>query len=304
MLAMMNSDEYQRIKSTLHAIAKSAKLQGELPANGGLSCCEHALGNRQFPADRICLSRQILPDRQAICFPSTARLGQNGVMLKRLPLFFLLLLIWRAPLAANLEIVLDTAERYVRQQTQGLPGKVGITMGTIETGKLPPCSAHEAFSPPGTRLSGKTHIGVRCLGPNIWSALIPVQITVTGNYVTTSHPLVAGQVIQAADLATLSGDLSALPTGIVTDPVSAIGKTLRNSLGSGQPLRGDQLLAPLVIRQGQSVRVISRGTGFAVSAEGKAMNNAAEGQIVQVRLNAGQTISGQAKTDGSVEIAY
>jgi len=224
-------------------------------------------------------------------------------MLRRLPLFFLLLLICRISLAADLDIVMDTAERYVRQQTQGLPGKVGIVMGSIDIGKLPPCSAHEAFSPPGTRLSGKTHIGVRCLGPNIWSALIPVQITVTGNYVTTSHPLLAGQIIQAGDLATLSGDLSAMPTGIVTDPASAIGKTLRNSLGSGQPLRSDQLQAPLVIRQGQNVRVISRGTGFAVSAEGKAVSNAAEGQIVQVRLNAGQTVSGQARADGSVEIA-
>ncbi|MFZ2367103.1 MAG: flagellar basal body P-ring formation chaperone FlgA [Azonexus sp.] len=225
-------------------------------------------------------------------------------MLMRPPLLTLLLLICHMPFAAATDIVLETAERYVRQQTQGLPGKVTISMGRIETGKLPPCSAHEAFSPPGTRLSGKTHIGVRCLGPNIWSALVPVQISVTGNYVTTSRPLIAGQIIQPGDLATISGDLSVQPAGIVTDPASAIGKTLRNSLGSGQALRSDQLQAPLVIRQGQSVRIISRGTGFAVSAEGKAINNAAEGQIVQVRLSSGQTISGQAKADGSVEIAF
>lgn len=225
-------------------------------------------------------------------------------MLLRPSLLILLLLICRPLFAAEPDIIVDTAERYVRQQTQGLPGKVTITMGHIEAGKLPPCAAHEAFSPAGTRLSGKTHIGVRCLGPNIWSALIPVQISITGNYVTTSRPLLAGQIIQAGDLTTLSGDLSTQPTGVVTDPASAVGKTLRNSLGSGQVLRSDQLLAPLVIRQGQNVRIISRGTGFAVSAEGKAINNAAEGQIVHVRLNSGQTISGQAKADGSVEIAF
>lgn len=245
-----------------------------------------------------------MPPRQAICFPSPLALGQNVVMLIRLFLPILLLLTCQPSFTAEPEIIIDTAERYVRQQTQGLPGKVTITMGRIETAKLPPCSAHEAFSPPGTRLSGKTHIGVRCLGPAIWSALIPVQISITGNYVTTSRPLVAGQIIQADDLSTLSGDLSAQPAGIVTDPASAIGKTLRNSLGNGQVLRSDQLLAPIVIRQGQSVRIISRGTGFAVSAEGKAINNAAEGQIVQVRLNSGQTVSGLAKADGSVEIAY
>lgn len=206
--------------------------------------------------------------------------------------------------AAEPDIVIDTAERHVRLQTQGLPGKVQISMGRLDVSRLPACTALEAFSPPGTRLSGKTHVGVRCLGPNVWSVLVPVQISITGNYITTTRPLVAGQPITAADIALATGDLSNLPTGVIADPQAAIGKTLRNSIGTGQPLRGDQLLAPLVIRQGQTVRVISAGPGFAVSSEGKALNNAAEGQLAQIRMNSGQTVSGIAKADGSVEISF
>jgi len=206
--------------------------------------------------------------------------------------------------AAEADVVIDTAERYVRLQTQGLPGQVRITMGRLDIERLPPCSAHEAYAPPGTRLNGRTHIGVRCLGPNIWSVLVPVQIAVTGNYVVTTRPLAAGQTVQAADVATLSGDIASLPTGIISTPEQAVGKTLRNALAAGQPLRGDQLVAPLVIRQGQTVRVISRGTGFAVSSEGRALSNANEGQVVQVRMTSGQTISGIALSDGSVEITF
>lgn len=206
--------------------------------------------------------------------------------------------------SAEDELVLDTAERYVRLQTQGLPGKIKITMGKLNTKRLPSCTALEAFSPPGTRLSGRTHIGVRCLGPNIWSVLVPAQIAVTGNYVTTVRALGAGQTLRAQDLATLSGDISSLPTGVVVDPANAIGKTLRNSLGAGQPLRSDQLLAPLVIRQGQTVRIISNGPGFSVSSEGKAINNAAAGEVAQIRMNTGQTVSGIAQNDGSVEISF
>jgi len=221
-------------------------------------------------------------------------------------LLFLALALTLSPslFSAEADLVLDTAERYVRLQTQGLPGKVTITMGKLDASRLPACTALEAFSPPGTRLSGRTYIGVRCLGPNIWSVLVPAQIAVTGNYVTTTRPLAAGQALQAGDLTTLSGDISSLPTGVITDPASAIGKTLRNSLGAGQPLRSDQLLAPLVIRQGQTVRVISKGPGFAASGEGKAINNAAVGQIAQIRMNTGQTISGIAQADGSVEISF
>lgn len=207
-------------------------------------------------------------------------------------------------IAAEPDIVIDTAERFVRQQTQGSPGKIQIKMGSLDVTRLPACTAHEAFSPPGTRLSGKTHVGVRCLGPSIWSVLVPVQIAITGNYLTTARPLVAGQSISASDIIVVSGDLSAMPTGILGDPQAVIGKTLRNSLGAGQPLRADQLVAPLVIRQGQTVRVISAGPGFAVTAEGKAMNNAAEGQVAQIRMSSGQTVSGVAKADGSVELSF
>ncbi len=225
-------------------------------------------------------------------------------MLARLLLLALALTLSPSLFSAEADLVLDTAERYLRLQTQGLPGKVTITMGKLDARRLPACTALEAFSPPGTRLSGRTHVGVRCLGPNIWSVLVPAQIAVTGNYVTTTRPLAAGQALQAGDLTTLSGDISSLPTGVITDPANAIGKTLRNSLGAGQPLRSDQLLAPLVIRQGQTVRVISKGPGFAVSSEGKAINNAAAGQIAQIRMNTGQTVSGIAQADGSVEISF
>lgn len=226
-------------------------------------------------------------------------------MLFRCRVFALLLLASTTSLrAAESDVVIDTAERYVRQQTIDHPGKVKIRMGQLDISRLPPCSGHEAFLPPGTRLSGKTYIGVRCIGPNIWSVLVPAQISIIGEYVTTSRPLKAGHTISPGDLSILNGDLATLPGSVITDPQSAIGKTLRNSVSSGQPLRGDQLLAPLVIRQGQTIRVISRGNGFSVSAEGRALNNAAEGQLAQVRMNSGQTVSGIAQADGSVEISF
>lgn len=227
------------------------------------------------------------------------------MLLRCLVLLCTLLLDSTAATAAEVDVVIDTAERYVKLQTQGMPGEVKITMGRLDVERLPPCSAHEAYAPPGTRLSGRTHIGVRCLGPNVWSVLVPVQIAVTGNYVVTARPLGAGQTIQEGDISMVAGDLSTLPSGIVGSTAEAVGKTLRNAVAAGQPLRGDQLIAPLVVRQGQTVRVISRGQGFAVSGEGRALNNAGVGQVAQVRMNSsGQTINGIAQADGTVEIGF
>lgn len=207
-------------------------------------------------------------------------------------------------LAMESATILDTAEQHIRLQTKGLPGKITITMGQFDASRLSPCTMLEAFTPQGSKIVGRTHIGVRCLAPNSWTVLVPAQIAVAGNYVTTSRPLIAGQVINESDLVTLSGDVSHLPAGVVSAPSDAIGKTLRNSLGAGQPIRFDQVVAPIVIHQGQTVRVISTGTGFSVSAEGKAVNNAAVGRTVQVRMNSGQTITGTARADGSVEVDF
>lgn len=208
------------------------------------------------------------------------------------------------PAVVDLSTLQDVAVRHARQQTRDLPGKVTITPGSLSAPTLAPCQAMEPFTPAGSRLIGKTHIGVRCLGPASWTILVPIQITATAQYVVTVRPLIAGQTVQASDLSVQTGELSRLPTGAIADPASAIGKTIRNSLGSGAVLRGDALQEPLIIRQGQSVRVISRGEGFSVSSEGRALTNAAQGQSVQIRMPGGQTVQGTARNDGSVEISF
>lgn len=206
--------------------------------------------------------------------------------------------------AADLKIIQDTAEQHVRLQIRGMTGTPTVTIGKIDVSRLPACQVHEAFTPQGSNLLGKTLVGVRCLAPSSWVVLIPAQIAVSGNYVTASRPLVAGQIIGQGDLSVITGNTATLPTGAIGDPAQAIGKTLRNSLGAGQPIRANQLQEPLVIRQGQSVRVVSKGEGFSASAEGRALANATVGQPVQVRMGSGQTISGTAKDDGSVEILF
>jgi flagella basal body P-ring formation protein FlgA len=232
-----------------------------------------------------------------------ATIRQNTHMfLWRILLLLTSSLMFGAALAQN-EVVIDTAERFLRSQVQNMPGKASITMGQVNTSRLPPCTTHEAFFPPGARIASKVYVGVRCLGPNTWSVLIPAQIAVTGNYASTTRPLVVGQIIQAGDLVTQTGDIFSLPTGTITNPGDAIGKVLKNSVGVGQALRENQLQTPFAIRQGQTVKVISKGPGFSVSAEGKAVNNATSGQVTQIRMESGQVISGVAKPDGTIEIS-
>lgn len=201
--------------------------------------------------------------------------------------------------------VRKAVEDYLRVQTKGLPGQVSFTVtGLDPNNNLVPCAPLEVGQAPGARAWGRTNVRVRCLQEGGWSVFIPVHIKVVADYLITAKPLAPGQVITETDFALQAGDLSDLPSGTLTDAAQAVGRTVSMSIPAGRPLRSDMLKQAVVVQQGQSVKVYSRGAGFQVTNEGKALNNAAEGQIVQVRLGNGQMVSGIARTGGQVEVGY
>jgi flagella basal body P-ring formation protein FlgA len=194
-------------------------------------------------------------------------------------------------------------EQFLQTQSAGMPGKVTITVGAVDPRmSLAACPDLQAFQQPGARAWGKTTVGVRCAAP-AWTVYIQAQVNVVAEYVTAAAPLAQGQPIDASQLAMVKGDLAALPAGIITDKGQAIGRSPTMSLPAGTPLRLDNLKSQLVVLQNQTVRVVSNGAGFSVSAEGKALKNAAEGDVVQVRTPSGAILSGTARQGGIVEVA-
>lgn len=194
------------------------------------------------------------------------------------------------------------AEQFLQTQSAGLPGKVTVKIGAVDPRlSLAACPAPEAFQQPGARPWGKTTVGVRCTAPS-WTMFLQAQVSVLADYVTASVPLAQGQAIEAGQLTTMQGDIAAMPNGIITDMAQAIGRTPTVSLPAGTPLRLDSLKSRPVVQQNQAVRIVSRGENFSVSGEGKAIGNAAEGQVVQVRTPRGAIVSGTARAGGIVEV--
>jgi len=193
----------------------------------------------------------------------------------------------------------------VRTQAAGLPGKVSFTLGVVDPRlNLPACAAPEAFLPSGMRMWGNATIGVRCSGANSWIVYVPVKIKVITPVVMAARPLAQGQTIELEDVLLQEADLAQLPSSALTDARQALGRILTLGVAPGQPLRQDLLRSAPVVQQGQAVVLRSQGSGFRVSAEGKALTNGTEGQVVQVRTASGQTVSGIARPGAIVEVAY
>jgi flagella basal body P-ring formation protein FlgA len=199
----------------------------------------------------------------------------------------------------------QTVEHFLGTQSAGLPGQVTVKVGQVDPRlNLAACAALEPFLPHGSRVWGKTTVGVRCSVPAPWTVYISATVQVMGNYMTTAAPLAQGRMIGPNDVTSIKGDLTALPAGIITDPSQAVGRTLTVSLPAGAPLRQDALRSQQAVQQGQIIRVVSGGPGFRVSTEARALANGAEGQMIQARTVSGQVVSGVAKAGGVVEVAY
>jgi flagella basal body P-ring formation protein FlgA len=197
------------------------------------------------------------------------------------------------------------AEQFLQKEGAGLPGEVKVEIRPLDARMLlAPCPAPEAFLQPGAKVWGNTTVGLRCSAPTAWKVYIQAKVSVVGDYVAAGVPLAQGQPIEQSQLVMLKGDLAALPAGVVTDMAQAIGRTSTISLPSGSPLRLDGLKSKPVVQSGQAVRVVSNGAGFKVSAEGRAIGTAGEGQVVQVRTPAGTVISGIAQLGGLVEVVF
>ncbi len=194
---------------------------------------------------------------------------------------------------------------FLHRQVAGLPGEVSIELAPLDpNSQLPACAALEVFLPAGTRAWGRFSVGVRCDSPVTWTAYLQARVAVVTDYLVAARPLRAGQVLGPADLGARRGDLTALSDNLLTDPTQAVGHHTRIAVAAGSPLRGDMLRVPHAVRQGQNVTVLGVGAGFRVASEGRAMNNAAPGEKVRVRLADGQVVTGTAQAGGTVALEF
>ena len=192
-------------------------------------------------------------------------------------------------------------EQFVLDRATGLPGKVAVRFDKTMLHALPACAAPQPFLPTGARLWGRVSIGVRCHTAQPWVRYVSAHVAVIGVHYVAARPINVGQALTLDDVQAREGDLTALPASVIVDAAQAIEMVASNRIASGAPLRREFLRAPVIIQQGQVVKVVSQGAGFMVSTEGRAMTQAAAGALLQVRTQGGVMVSGIVRSDGLVE---
>ncbi len=186
-----------------------------------------------------------------------------------------------------------------------LPGKASVSVGEPDTRlQLTACAAPQFSLAPGARAFGKTSVIARCGAPVAWSVYLKATVTLITPYVSSAVALAQGQQPVESDLVMKEADLAALPAGVLTDLAQARQRSLRVPVAAGMPLTGAMLRREPVVQPGQVVRLLAQGTGFAISAEGRALTGGAEGERVRARTAGGQIVSGTAQADGVLALHY
>ncbi len=172
--------------------------------------------------------------------------------------------------------------------------RMEVKVGTLDARlKLAACANVEPYLPPGSRLWGRTRIGLRCVdGMSRWNVSLPVTVNAFGNAWVIKSPVQAGAVITEDDVIESEVNWAEEANAVLRDRSLWVGHTATRLLTTGQTLRQGMVKPAQVFQAGSQVRVVAQGPGFQISSEAQALSAGVIGQIARVRLENGRVSSG------------
>lgn len=187
----------------------------------------------------------------------------------------------------------------------------GVVRHEVVTGRLDnrlrltDCAEVQPYLPVGSRLWGRTRVGLRCMkGTTRWNIYLPLTVNVYGPALVARAALPAGHVLTADDFhpaeANLAEDALQPP---ITDVAVLLGRTLARTVAPGQAMKQPDLKPRQWFTAGDQVRIRVAGSGFAIAGGGEAITAGMEGQPARVRTESGRVVSGLPVADRLVEIA-
>jgi flagella basal body P-ring formation protein FlgA len=182
--------------------------------------------------------------------------------------------------------------------------RMEVTLGELDRRlRLAPCAKVEPYIPVGTRLWGKTRLGLRCLsGATKWNVFLPVTIKAFGPAWVIKGDVVAGAVLTAADGLEAEVDWAEENSPIVANPAQWVGQVAARALSTGQAVRQVMLKPAQVFQAGAQVRVVAQGAGFQITSDGQALSAGVVGQPARIKMGNGRVMMGVVVDSRTVEL--
>lgn len=184
------------------------------------------------------------------------------------------------------------------------PLRMEVAVGELDSRlRLAPCLKVEPYIPVGTRLWGKTRLGIRCLeGVAKWNVFLPVTVKAFGSAWVVKGNVSPGAVLTEADAMESEVDWAEDVSPIVNNSAQWVGQVASRALTTGQPIRQVMIKPTQVFQAGAQVRVVAQGTGFQITSDGQALSAGVIGQPARVKMDNGRVMSGVVLDNRTVKL--
>ena len=154
------------------------------------------------------------------------------------------------------------------------------------------------------RATGNRAVEVGCPQPGGWKLFVPVAVRNEQSVLMLARGVAAGETLGPADITTVRRDTARMAGAVLSDPQLAVGRVARRALGAGTVLGAGDLVAPRIIRRGDSVALVSRRGGVEVRVAGKALGDAGQDERVSVEnLSSRRVVQGIVAASGDVVVS-
>jgi flagella basal body P-ring formation protein FlgA len=189
--------------------------------------------------------------------------------------------------------------------SKAMPLRMEVVLGELDRKlRLAACQEVEPYMPSGTRLWGKTRLGLRCLRGEVkWNVFLPITVKAYGPAWAIKGGVMQGSPLSEADAMQVEVDWAELNSPVVANVSDWVGQTAARTLSTGQVIRQDMVRPTQVFQAGEQVRVMANGGGFEIATSGLAISNGVVGQTARVRLESGRVLIGQVVDSRTVRLA-
>ena len=180
---------------------------------------------------------------------------------------------------------LQAAARTVLEERARHAGLVDaqFTVALVKTARpVPPCTKPVDVESLDTRHPSRMRFAVTCVDETGWRQEVVVRASVSARVLVAAAALPANRPLSADDVSIERRDVSAVPDAL-SDPAAVVGMSSRRALHPGDVLRSTSLVAALLVRRGQAVRIVASNGPIEVTAAGEALDDGASNALVRVR---------------------
>lgn len=112
----------------------------------------------------------------------------------------------------EIPLIQKAVKEFVYSHTMNPAGEIEVEVGQIDKRiTLPKCVNLKPFMPPGSRLWGKTSVGVRCDEHVSWTIYVQADVKIMANVLHIARPVTRDQIIDYGDVALQIVNLTQMP---------------------------------------------------------------------------------------------